>query len=76
MCRGYSLCTPMSSVVFTSPVPKNCCHIRFICTRAVSGCSGRKSQRAKPSRFAGASFGSGGRKAGAANVSFSPFGER
>ena len=76
MCSGYSLCTPMSSVVFTIPVPKNCCHIRFTCTRAVSGCSGRNSHRARPSRLCGTPAGSGGRKAGGEKSSFSPFGAR
>ena len=56
---GYSLWTPKSSDVLTIPAPKECCHIRLTCTRAVSGCSGMTSQRASPRRLAGAPSGIG-----------------
>ncbi len=71
-CVGYSLWTPRSSEVRTSPVPKKCCHMRFVWTRAVSGWLPETSHCAKPSRFRGASGGSGGRKAGVLNSTFSP----
>src|SRR5436305_2097958 len=65
---GGSPWAPKSSAVFTKPVPKNCCQNRFTATRAVSGCSGLTSQRARPRRLGAASAGSGGRKAGVARV--------
>ena len=48
---------PKSSAVLTRPVPKNICQKRLTITRPVSGCSGSTSQRARPSRLGGASFG-------------------
>ena len=65
-------------------MPKRFCHMRLICTRAVSGCSGDTSHCARPSRLWGESMGRGGRNAGvpvirssrdsspAREVSFSP----
>ena len=52
---------PKSSAVFTRPVPKISCHIRFTVTRAVSGCSSVNSHLANPSRFFGRSDFIGGR---------------
>ena len=49
--------TPKSSTVLTSPVPKSICQKRLTATRAVSGLAGSTSQRARPSRSAGAPCG-------------------
>src|SRR5439155_10808175 len=67
---GRSPWTPKSSVVFTSPVPKNVCQKRFTVARAVSGLSGETIQFATARRFRGASFGSGGRLAGTPGSTF------
>ena len=54
---GSSPCVPKSSSVSTSPMPKSCAQKRLTATRAVSGLSGRHSQRATPSRSVAASCG-------------------
>ena len=60
-------------LVFTSPIPKNCCHSRFTVTRAVSGCSGEISHFAKSSRVSRRScFCPLARKTGSAGSTFSP----
>ena len=59
-CEGHSPRVPKSSLVFTRPVPKNCCQNRFTVTRAVSGCVGSTSQRANVSRLVTSPCGSGG----------------
>ena len=64
--------TPKSSGVRTRPAPKNCCQNRFTVTRAVNGFSGSTSQRAKPSRFVGASAGNAGNRPGVAAWTSSP----
>ena len=61
---GRSPCEPKSSVVLTSPSPKNICQCAIDGHAAVSGLAGSTSQRANPSRFLGRPAGSGGRQAG------------
>ena len=67
-CEGNSPLTPKSPAVRTRPVPNTSCQKRFTVTRAVSGCSGRSSHSARPSRFRGKSAGIGGRKPGVPGV--------
>ena len=69
---GRSPCTPKSSVVFTSPMPKNICQERFTVTRAVSGCPGADNQRASPRRLVGASAGKEANPAGTAAATGAP----
>jgi hypothetical protein len=42
-CDGNSPVMPKSPAVRTSPTPKSSCQNRLTVTRAMSGCSGRKS---------------------------------
>src|SRR5262249_40399584 len=60
-CDGGSPLTPKSPLVRTMPVPKTSCQKRLTVTRAVSGCSGRRSHWANPRRVRGRAGGIGGR---------------
>ena len=71
-CEGHSLRVPKSSLVFTSPVPKNCCQKRLTVTRAVSGFFASTSHFANVSRFVTSLGGKGGNTAGTPGDTGSP----
>src|SRR5258708_6342489 len=62
--EGHSPLVPKSSAVFTRRVPKNCCQKWLTVTRAVRGCFGSTSQRAKLRRLVTSLGGKGGRTEG------------
>ena len=55
-CEGSWPWLPKSSGVATIPRPKSDCHQRLTVTRAVSGCFGSVTHRARPSRLRGQSL--------------------
>ena len=63
-CEGSWPWLPKSSGVATIPRPKIDCHQRLTVTRAVSGCFGSVTHRARPSRLRGQSGEKGSRAAG------------
>ncbi len=70
-CEGGSPAEPKSPAVRTIPVPNTSCQKRLTVTRAISGFSGRTSQRARPSRFFGRSAGIGGSMEGVSGFTWS-----
>src|SRR6186997_2893867 len=50
-CDGGSPCIPKSPEVYTMPLPKNSCHIRFTKTLEVNGCFLSNNHFANPSLF-------------------------
>ena len=70
---GHSPCAPTSSIAALMPVPKNCRHILFMKTRAVSGFSREVNQRARSRRVSRAASPFGcGRKCGTSGFTMSP----
>ena len=69
--HGSSPAMPKSPLVRTRPVPNTSCQKRLTVTRAVSGCSGRSSHCAKPSRLLRQIGGIGGSDFGVAAFTWS-----